>query len=556
MKTFIKKTRQMLIIAMAGILTLSACSGENTEETEKVGEESTEINERYIPDPEKYEGEESGMVTGEIQEDMMGPTEAEMIDPYVDPYIYENTESYKHLEENDFVPVAQMPLSTFAADVDTASYANIRRFLNQGQMPDPDAVRIEEMLNYFSYDYPEPRGDEPFSVSMEIGPSPWNEDSQLLSIGLQAEDPAQNNRPNSNLVFLIDVSGSMEGADRLDLVKRAYLGLLDQLQPGDKISIVTYASQEAVLIEGADLDDKAEIMTAIENLDAGGSTYGSAGIIAAYEVAEENFIEGGNNRIILATDGDLNVGLTSEEDLVDLITEEKEKGVFLSVLAFGYGNYQDDRLEAIANNGNGHLSYIDTIAEARKVLSEELGSTLYTVAKDVKLQVDFNPAYVDSYRLIGYENRVMDAEDFRDDSKDGGEIGSGHSVTALYEIVPAGSGSKDVYSNYQDLNEKVEGEENGEILTLNIRYKEPDEDTSEELNYPLAIDSLEDPSDNHRLAVAIGGFGMLLKNSDYKGDLDYEMILDLLAGVETDDPYIIELIDLVEQAKLLDGIVY
>lgn len=548
-----KKGARLTALALAALLALTACGSadKKVEESSVTGRESVIID-QYISSPETGEAKEEYMMDVERAEpSSIAQTTVVPINPG-DELIH-NTESYERLDENRFMRVADQPLSTFAADVDTASYANIRRFINQGSLPNKDAVRIEEMLNYFSYDYPKPKEGEPFSVTMEMGQTPWNEETKLLMVGLKAEDPLQNNRPASNLVFLIDVSGSMEGADRLDLVKRAYLTLLDQLGPEDKITIVTYASSDAVVLEGASLDNKAEIMTAIENLTAGGSTHGSAGITTAYQLAEKYFIKGGNNRIILATDGDLNVGLTSEGDLIDLVNEKRQSGVFLSVLAFGYGNYKDDKLEALADNGNGQLSYIDDIAEARKVLSDELGSTLFTVAKDVKLQVDFNPEYVKGYRLIGYENRVMAAEDFDDDTKDGGELGAGHRVTALYEIVEADSDFEipSVGSKYQKPENAVTGEDNGEMLTVNIRYKKPDEDTSTELNYPLVVDGIAEPSKNHRLSSAIAAFGMILKESEYKGTADLDMVASILEELKSDDPYVIELLQMVQKAKTL-----
>ena len=348
-----------------------------------------------------------------------------------------NTEEYSHIEENGFQSVSLSPLSTFAADVDTASYANLRRMLLEGADVPADAVRIEEMINYFHYDYPEPEDGEPFSVSAELTPCPWNGDNTLLRIGLQAPQPDWEAMPPANLVFLIDVSGSMNQSNKLPLVKQAFLLLTENLRSTDTISIVTYASRDEVVLSGAGGDDPAAIQTAIENLTAGGSTAGARGIQTAYDLAEEHFVPGGNNRVILATDGDLNVGVTSEGELTRLIEEKKESGVFLSVMGFGDGNLKDNKLEALADHGNGNYAYIDSLLEAKRVLVEEMGGTLFTVAKDVKLQVEFNPEHVKSYRLIGYENRLMDAEDFADDTKDGGEIGAGHRITVLYELSSA-----------------------------------------------------------------------------------------------------------------------
>ena len=384
-----------------------------------------------------------------------------------------NTEEYKYLAENTWMNVKTSPFSTFAADVDTASYANVRRMLTRNQEVPVDAVRIEEMINYFHYDYKAPTNGDPFSVTTEMAPCPWNENSRLLMVGLSAPELDTSERVNSNLVFLIDVSGSMDGEDRLGLVQRSFKLLCEELQPGDRVSIVTYASGDKIVLEGATGDEKAKICDAIEDLFAGGGTNGGAGIQSAYKLAEQYFIEGGNNRVILATDGDLNIGITDEGGLTRLIEEEAKSGVFLSVLGFGWGNISDTRMEALADHGNGNYSYIDSIAEARKVLIEEMGSTLFTVAKDVKLQVEFNPALVKGYRLIGYENRTMAAEDFANDAKDGGEIGAGHQVTALYEVALIDSKQEipEVASRYGEDGTLATGSLNGEYLTVNVRYK-------------------------------------------------------------------------------------
>lgn len=459
-----------------------------------------------------------------------------------------NTEEYSAIKENGFQAVSTAPLSTFAADVDTASYANLRRMINNGKTVEPDAVRIEEMLNYFTYDYPEPEAGEPFSVTMEIGECPWNQDTKLLLIGLQAEKIDTDALPPSNLVFLIDVSGSMDSPDKLPLVKQAFQLLTEQLGEQDSVSIVTYASSDAVVLSGVSGENRDDILYAIENLTAGGSTNGSQGIERAYALAEENFIEGGNNRVILATDGDLNLGVTSEGALTRLIKEKKETGVYLSVLGFGEGNLKDNKMQALADNGNGNYYYIDSLSEARKVLVSEIGGTCFTVAKDVKLQVEFNPAYLKGYRLIGYENRVMDAADFADDTKDGGELGSGHRVTVLYEIVPVDS-SMELGSalKYQSA---VAGASE-EWLTLSIRYKEPEASVSRELNYPLTgAAEKQSPSDNMLFACAVAEAGMLLRNSEYAGFSSYGSALLLLE--ETDyitDPSKTEFHALLEKLK-------
>ena len=454
-----------------------------------------------------------------------------------------NTEEYSYLSENSWMNAKVSPFSTFAADVDTASYANVRRMLTRRQTVPEGAVRIEEMINYFHYDYAEPKAGEPFSVTTEMAPCPWNDDSKLLMVGLSTKALDNSERANANLVFLIDTSGSMEGEDRLGLVQRSFKLLCEELKPGDRVSIVTYANGSSVVLEGATGDEKAKICDAIEDLFASGGTNGGEGIQSAYRIAEEYFIEGGNNRVILATDGDLNIGITSESGLTKLIEEEAKSGVFLSVLGFGWGNISDTRMEALADHGNGNYSYIDSIAEARKVLIDEMGSTLFTVAKDVKLQVEFNPALVKGYRLIGYENRVMAAEDFADDTKDGGEIGAGHQVTALYEVALKDSKQEipEVESRYgADNAESTLANAAQEYLTVNVRYKEPDGDVSKLLVYPVTEASYhETMSDNLSWAAGVAQAGMLLKKSEYAGTSNMKSVLDRMAQIKgaNDDEY-------------------
>ena len=452
-----------------------------------------------------------------------------------------NTEEYSHIKENSFLSVKANPFSTFAADVDTASYANLRRMIFLVQQPVADAVRIEEMINYFAYDYPKPQGEESFSVTTELTPCPWNQESELLLIGLQAKKLDIEALPASNLVFLLDVSASMDEPNKLPLVKRAFLMLLENLSPQDKISIVTYAGSNSVQIDGADISEKAQIMGVLQSLEADGSTDGAKGIETAYAVAEKHFIKGGNNRVILATDGDLNVGITSEGELTRLIQKKRESGVYLSVMGFGNGNIKDNKMQALADNGNGNYSYIDTIAEARKVLVEEIGGTLFTVAKDVKLQVEFNPAIVKGYRLLGYENRVMNAEDFADDKKDGGEIGAGHRVTALYEIVKTDSAYEipEVESRYGQTQTEGQSLGGNEWLTVNIRYKEPDGDTSKLLTYPVDDSAFsEEMSENMSFAAGVAQFGMVLRESAYLGSTKLTDVIDrlqALPGVAADE---------------------
>ena len=440
-----------------------------------------------------------------------------------------NTEEYTTFEGNRFLSVITSPLSTFAADVDTSSYALFRRRVLGGETVPPDSIRIEEMLNYFHYDYPQPRDGEPFGVATEIGPCPWNEKTKLLLVGLQAAEVKNDARPAHNLVFLIDTSGSMEGKDRLDLVKRAFLLLLDELQPEDTVSIVTYASQDRVVLEGTPASEKTRIMEAISDLFAYGSTNGSAGINRAYEIAEKYYKQGGVNRILLATDGDLNVGVTSEGDLARLVTDKKENGISLTCLGFGMGNYKDNKMEALADYGNGNCRYIDTIYEARKALVEEGGGTFITVAKDVKIQADFNPAMVKGYRLIGYEDRLMAAEDFANDEKDGGEIGSGHRMTALYEIVPADSDFE--FGSAESRYQAPQAGEGGDWLTVSIRAKEPEGTESKLYEYPVTGDAMKDElSENLRFAAAVAEAGMLLRNSEWKGTADWQQALELARG--------------------------
>lgn len=461
-----------------------------------------------------------------------------------------NTEEYNAIDEVGYKSTQNYPISTFSADVDTASYSNIRRLLNSGSKVDPGAVRIEEMINYFSYDYDEPKKDEPFSVTTEMSDCPWNKDTKLLLVGIQTEKVDFSETKPSNLVFLIDVSGSMLDENKLPLVQKSFNLLTENLTEKDHISIVTYAGSEAVLLEGANGLQKEVITEAINNLEAEGSTHGSKGIETAYEIAEKYFIEGGNNRVILATDGDLNVGLTSESELTDLIKDKKESGIYLSTLGFGTGNYKDNKMEALADNGNGNYSYIDSIIEAKKVLVEEMGATLLTVAEDVKFQLEFNPAKVKGYRLLGYENRMLATEDFEDDTKDAGEVGTGHSVTALYEIVLPDS-SMEIPSTDLKYQKAPETTSSDDLLTINIRYKNPGESNSKLMSYPVNMDSYSSEiTDNLKFAAAVTEFGMLLRDSEYKGSASFKNILDLLSSENyTKDPYRLEFLTLVYTAE-------
>ena len=449
-----------------------------------------------------------------------------------------NTDEYTHFESNRFLSTLTSPLSTFAADVDTSSYAHFRRLVLNGEHVPADAIRIEEMLNYFHYDYAQPKGDEPFGVTVEISDCPWNEKTKLMLIGLQAKEVTKAERPGHNLVFLIDTSGSMYGADRLDLVKRAFMMLLDELEPTDTVSIVAYASQDRVVLEGVPAADKTRIMEAISELEAGGATNGSAGITRAYEIASKYYKDGGVNRILLATDGDLNVGTSSEGELAEMVSEKKKVGISLTCLGVGMGNYKDNKMEALADYGDGNCWYLDTIHEARKALVSEAGGTFITVAKDVKIQVDFNPSQVKGYRLIGYEDRVMAAEDFANDEKDGGEIGSGHRMTALYEIVPADSDFEfgEAGSRYQ----RNQDNNNAEWMTVAIRAKEPEGTESKLYEYPVGLEQItETPSDNLKFASAVTEAGMLIRNSEWKGTATWDSALELARDCKsvTGDPY-------------------
>lgn len=460
-----------------------------------------------------------------------------------------NTEEYRYIDENGFKRVMDEPLSTFSVDVDTASYGNIRRMIRDGSYIPEDAVRIEEMINYFDYDYPEPEGDVPFSVTTEYSDCPWDKDSRLLLIGLQAKEIDFSERPASNLVFLLDVSGSMYSDDKLPLVQKAFTMLTENLDERDRVSIVTYAGYESVVLDGVSGTQKAKIAAALSDLEAGGSTAGAAGIEKAYALAEKNFIPGGNNRVILATDGDLNVGISSEGALTRLIQKKKKTGVHLSVLGVGTGNIKDNKMEALADNGDGNYNYLDSVYEAKKVLVDEMGGTLVTVAKDVKIQVEFNPAQVAGYRLIGYENRLLEAEDFDNDKVDAGEIGSGHSVTALYEIIPAGGATGERPLKYQTAGETTGS---SELLTVNIRYKAPNGDKSRLLDYPVeAAVYQEEMSENLMFAAAVAEFGMVLRDSDYKGTADFFSVMELAESCirrDTDD-YKKEFLELAELAK-------
>ncbi|MEP5105067.1 MAG: VWA domain-containing protein, partial [Ekhidna sp.] len=441
----------------------------------------------------------------------------------------------------------------FSIDVDAASYSNVRRFINNGQLPQKDVVRIEEMINYFNYEYENPKGDDPFSINTEVAEAPWNEKHMIAQIGLQGKKIELENLPASNIVFLLDVSGSMSAPNKLPLLKSAFKLLVNELRPQDKVSIVVYAGAAGVVLEPTDGNDKKKIMDALDQLQAGGSTAGGAGIQLAYKIAKEQYVVGGNNRVVLATDGDFNVGASSNASMERLIEEKRNEGVFLTVLGFGMGNYKDSKMEILADKGNGNYAYIDTMKEAKKVLVNEFGGTMFTIAKDVKIQVELNPTVVQAYRLIGYENRMLNAEDFNDDKKDAGELGSGHTVTALYEIIPVGVKSEFVKDidplKYQTNDQKIVGS-NKELLTVKFRYKEPD-GTKSKLITKVIENEIRRSSDNLDWSMAVAGFGMLLRDSEYKGDLQYADVLQMAKSSKGTDEFgyrseFIELVGLVK----------
>jgi Ca-activated chloride channel family protein len=469
------------------------------------------------------------------------------------------TENYSPVNENGFQIASQSPVTTFSADVDRASYSNIRRVLNAGNMPPADAVRIEEMVNYFEYNYPEPTGSDPILATTELTDSPWNKGLKLLHIGLQARRISMEKLPASNLVFLIDVSGSMFPENKLPLLKQAFKLLVDQLREQDKVSIVVYAGAAGVALPATSGKEKIKIKEALDNLEAGGSTAGGEGINLAYKLAKQNFMPKGNNRVIIATDGDFNVGVSSEGELQRLIEEKRKDGIFLSIMGFGMGNYKDNNIETLADKGNGNYAYIDNIQEARKVCVHEFGGTLFTVAKDVKLQIEFNPHYVKAYRLIGYENRSLKNEEFNDDKKDAGEIGSGHTVTAIYEIVPTGTESvylpKTDALKYQKTASTDQGQ-NDEMLTLKIRYKRPDEDKSILMDFPVKNISkpFEATSENLKFAASVAEFGLLLRQSEFKGNAKYDQVIRQAKTAlgKDEEGYRAEFVQLVKLTQSLD----
>jgi len=465
-----------------------------------------------------------------------------------------NTESYSAIDEAPFQSPSKTPLSTFSIDVDTASYSNARRMITNGQIPHKDSIRIEELLNYFSYGYPQPENNAPFSVNTDVTQAPWNLQHKLVRIGLKGKQLQE--VPPSNLVFLIDVSGSMNSPNRLPLVQRSLCLLTQQLTNNDRVTLVVYAGNAGMVLPPTSGDRKAEIFDAIDRLRAGGSTAGGAGIELAYKEAQKSFIKGGNNRVILATDGDFNVGASSDAEMIRLIESHRDKGIFLTVLGFGMNNYKDSKLEQLANRGNGNYAYIDTYNEAKKVLGTDLRGTLFTIAKDVKIQVEFNPNNVQAYRLIGYENRALKDQDFNDDRKDAGEIGAGHSVTALYEIIPPGITPNVKLSTVDDLKYQTPKaattfSNSNELMQVKLRYKQPTGDTSALISQTIAnqMTPIDRASMDTRFASAVAMFGLLLRDSEYKGTVSIQEVLKLAKQSKGADSegYRQEFIQLVER---------
>ena len=497
---------------------------------------------------------EAGILSAPAEKRSMAYNEAVCMD-YM-PVEY-NTEEYDHISENEFKSAAQNPLSTFSIDVDTASYSNVRRFITYNQLPPADSVRIEEMVNYFTYDYPQPQGQHPFSISTEMSQCPWNSGNRLIHIGLQGKSLDYKNLNPCNLVFLVDSSGSMSDSNKLPLLVKSLKLLVSELGKNDRIAIVAYAGSAGLVLPSTPATKRNTIISAMESLSAGGSTAGGQGVELAYRVAKENIIAGGNNRVILCTDGDFNVGVSSTGDLVRMIEEKRKDDIYLTICGFGMGNYKDGRMEQISNAGNGNYFYIDSIREAEKVFVRDMRANMFTIAKDVKIQIEFNPLKVRAYRLVGYENRVLAKEDFNNDKKDAGELGAGHTVTALYEIVPAGSKEKINEADglkYQET-QVTKNASSGEIMTVKLRYKQPKSETSTLLTVPVndAAVKLEKSSDNFRFSAAIAGFGMLLRDSQFKKDLTFSDVLTLARASKGKDAegYRAEFITLVETCALL-----
>jgi len=508
---------------------------------------------------EKKESFAMGMILSEKSKRLAGkPAPIMLADMDHAAYNNHNTEEYDRIYENEFKTASTNPLSTFSIDVDTASYSNLRRFIKYNQMPPKDSVRIEEMINYFTYDYPQPEKEHPFSITTETSTCPWNSENRLIHIGLQGKSLDYKSIKPCNIVFLIDSSGSMSSSNKLPLLKKSLKLLLNELNDNDRIAIVAYAGSAGLVLPSTPAHKKNRIINSLDRLNAGGSTAGGAGLKLAYKVAKENLIRGGNNRVVLATDGDFNVGVSSTSDMVRLIEKKRKDNIYLTICGFGMGNYKDNRMEQISNAGNGNYFYIDSIREAKKVFVTEMRANMFTIAKDVKIQVEFNPAKIKAYRLVGYENRVMANEDFNNDKKDAGELGAGHTVTALYEVIPVGSMQKTGGTDklkYQETKIMNSAVSSNEIMTVKLRYKEPEQSKSR-LIVKTVIDigtDLKKSSENFRFSAAVAGFGMLLRDSKYKNDLSYNNVIKLASASKGKDKngYRAELINLMEACSLM-----
>jgi Ca-activated chloride channel family protein len=556
MKT--KKIKAILLCVLAAFV--FSCVSPNTQKEPERAEKITKneidvIDKVLIPDNREY----GSVQVKDLSKYKVVVADAEVSSPAYTMTYYDKfqKEEYNPITENRFQLAKDKPLSTFSIDVDAASYSNMRRYINQGQRPPVDAIRTEELINYFSYDYEKPTGKEPVKISAEAGECPWYTSHRLIRIGIKAKEIASEKLPASNLVFLIDVSGSMEGSSRLELVKSSLKLLINNLREKDRVAIVVYAGSAGEVLPSTSGSNKQKIREALDNLRAGGSTAGGEGIQLAYKIAKKNFIESGNNRIILCTDGDFNVGVSSVEGLESLIEKERKSGVFLTVLGYGMGNYKDSKMQTLAEKGNGNHAYIDNLQEANKILVGEFGGTIYTVAKDVKLQIEFNPEHVQAYRLIGYESRLLKDEDFNDDTKDAGEMGAGHNVTAFYEIVPVGvrfsnAGSVDPLK-YQEnkVFKPVAFTGSEELLTIKLRYKEPDGNSSKKIELPVIDRKWNNVSSDFRFAAAVAMFGQLLVGSEYKGNADYDKVIALAkTALDRDEQgYRREFVRLVETVK-------
>lgn len=538
-------------LAMAFTLLVSSCDKSLTGKTELKGKERSYEHTQTTEAKRYFNAQASPGVSGNTYK-----WESDQ-DEYV---VQHNTESYNYFAENTFLNAKENPLSTFSIDVDNASYTNTRRFIDHGSLPPADAVRIEEFINYFNYDYAKPTGKHPFSIHSEVSECPWNKEHQLVHIGIQGKRFPFETMAPVNLVFLVDVSGSMGSENKLPLLKKSLSLLVNKMRTQDRISLVVYAGAAGVVLPSTSGAEKDKIMEALNKLESGGSTAGGEGILLAYKIAKENFIKEGNNRVLLATDGDFNVGASSDGEMTRLVESKRDEGIFLTVLGFGMGNYKDSKMESIADHGNGNYFYIDNIGEAQKTLVDELDGTLYAIAKDVKIQVEFNPAKVQSYRLVGYENRMLKKEDFNDDKKDAGELGAGHTVTALYEVVPVGAkpentGSVDALRYQKTETAKAETQYTDELMVIKFRYKEPKDSTSKLIVHTLKDKEvkLANSSDNFRFSAAVAEFGMLLRDSKFKGTSTYDSAMELAKNSKGTDEegYRAEFIKMVRTASLL-----